>query len=70
MNRYRMVVWWSEEDGLFLVEVPDLPGCMADGATYEDAVRNAQVMAAEWVDTARSLGRPIPEPVAARLALA
>lgn len=62
MPRYELVIWWSAEDGAFLVEVPELPGCMADGATYEEAVANVQVVVAEWIDTARALGRPIPEP--------
>jgi predicted RNase H-like HicB family nuclease len=60
--RYQMGIHWSEEDGAFLVEVPELPGCMADGATYEEAVKNAQVVIAEWIETAKELGRPIPEP--------
>ena len=63
MIRYEMVIYWSREDEAFLVEVPELPGCMADGATYEEAVKNAQVIIAEWIDTARELGRPIPEPM-------
>jgi predicted RNase H-like HicB family nuclease len=60
--RYEMIIYWSEEDGAFLVEVPELPGCMADGPTYDAAVANAQAVIGEWLDTARSLGRPIPEP--------
>ncbi len=62
MIRYEMVIYWSREDEAFLVEVPELPGCMADGATYEEAAKNAQVVIAEWIETARELGRPIPEP--------
>lgn len=61
-TRFRMVIYWSEKDGAFLVEVPELPGCMADGATYEEAVENAQVVMAEWIETARDIGRAIPEP--------
>ena len=60
--RYQMVIYWSGKDGAFLVEVPELAGCMADGATYEEAVENAQVVMAEWIETAKELGRPIPEP--------
>lgn len=60
--RYELIIYWSKEDQVFLVEVPELAGCMADGATYEEAVANAQVVIAEWVDTAQSLNRPIPEP--------
>ena len=60
--RYELVIYWSKADGAFVVEVPELAGCMADGATYEEAVAHAQVVIAEWVETAKSLGRPIPEP--------
>lgn len=62
MIRYEMVIYWSEEDQAFLVEVPELPGCMADGPSYEEAVINAQVVISEWIETARELGRPVPEP--------
>jgi len=60
--RYKLIIYWSKADESFVVEVPELPGCMADGATYEEAVVNAQVVIAEWIETARSLGRSIPEP--------
>jgi len=60
--RYEMIIYWSDADGAFLVEVPELPGCMADGATYEEAVANAKVIVAEWIETALELGRTIPEP--------
>ncbi len=60
--RYELIIYWSKADESFVVEVPELPGCMADGATYEEAVANAQVLIAEWIETARSLGRAIPEP--------
>ena len=60
--RYELIIYWSKADGCFVVEVPELAGCMADGATYEEAVANAQVVIQEWIDTAKSLGRPIPEP--------
>ena len=60
--RYKLIIYWSKADNSFLVEVPELPGCMADGATYEEAVANAQVVIAEWIKTAQSLGRPVPEP--------
>jgi predicted RNase H-like HicB family nuclease len=62
MIRYEMIVYWSDEDKAFIVEVPELPGCMADGATYQEAIANAEVITQEWIDTARELGRPIPEP--------
>jgi len=60
--RYELIIYWSKPDESFVVEVPELPGCMADGVTYEEAVANAQVVIAEWIETARSLGRVIPEP--------
>ena len=60
--RYELIIYWSKADGCFIAEVPELPGCMADGASYEEAVANAQAVIQEWIDTARSLGRPIPEP--------
>ena len=60
--RYELIIYWSKEDQAFLVEVPELPGCMADGSTYEEAVANAQIVIAGWIETAESLGRPIPEP--------
>lgn len=62
MIRFQMVIWWSEPDDAFVVDVPELPGCMADGRTYEEAVANARVVMGEWIETARSLGRAIPEP--------
>lgn len=60
--RYELIIYWSREDQAFLAEVPELPGCMADGASYEEALANAQQVIAEWIETAKSLGRPIPEP--------
>lgn len=60
--RYELIVYWSDEDGAFVVEVPELPGCAADGATYAEAVANAEVVIGEWIETARELDRPIPEP--------
>ena len=62
MSKYEMVIYWSEADGAFIVEVPELPGCMADGATYREAVENAEVIVQEWVNTAKEEERPIPEP--------
>ncbi|MCP5557096.1 MAG: type II toxin-antitoxin system HicB family antitoxin [Verrucomicrobiaceae bacterium] len=60
--RYELIIYWSKADETFVVEVPELPGCMADGATYEVAVANAQTVVQEWIETAKSLGRSIPEP--------
>lgn len=60
--RYELIIYWSNDDQAFIVEVPELPGCMADGETYEQAVQNAQRVIVEWLETARELGRDIPEP--------
>jgi predicted RNase H-like HicB family nuclease len=57
-----VILYWSEEDQAFLAEVPELPGCMADGATYGEALAQAEVVIGEWIETARSLGRDVPEP--------
>ena len=61
-NRYEMIIYWSREDQAYIVEVPELAGCMADGRTYQEAVKNAEVVIKEWIDRAQELGRPIPEP--------
>jgi len=60
--RYELIIYWSKEDNSFVVEVPELPGCMADGQTYAEAVANAETVIDEWIETARELGRAIPEP--------
>lgn len=61
-SRYELVIYWSRDDDSFVVEVPELPGCMSDGKTYHEAVTNAEAVIANWIETARELGRPIPEP--------
>ncbi|NET09058.1 MAG: type II toxin-antitoxin system HicB family antitoxin [Symploca sp. SIO2B6] len=60
--KYELIIYWSEDDQAFIVEVPELPGCMADGETYQEAVQNVEVIIQEWIETAQELGRPIPEP--------
>jgi predicted RNase H-like HicB family nuclease len=62
MLRYEIILYWSEEDQAFIAEVPELPGCAADGETYQEALQNVEVMMQEWIETAKELGRPIPEP--------
>lgn len=57
---YELIIYWSDEDGSFIVEVPELPGCAADGASYQQAVANAEVVIREWIETAAELGREIP----------
>ena len=61
-NKYQMVIYWSEEDHAYLVEVPELPGCMADGKTRQEALANAETIIQEWVETAHELGRSVPSP--------
>ena len=60
--RYEVILYWSDDDQSFIAEVPELAGCMADGATYSEALANAEVIIQEWIETAQELGRPIPEP--------
>ena len=61
-NRYEMIIYWSEDDNAFLVEIPELSGCMADGETYQQAVANAEIVIQEWIETANELGHAIPVP--------
>ena len=60
--RYEVIIFWSDEDQAFIADVPDLAGCMADGATYAEALSNAEQVIREWIETATELGRSIPEP--------
>jgi predicted RNase H-like HicB family nuclease len=60
--KYELIIYWSEIDQSFIVEVPELPGCAADGETYQAAVQNAEIVIQEWIETAQALGRSIPEP--------
>jgi predicted RNase H-like HicB family nuclease len=60
--KYEVIIYWSEEDQAFIAEVPELPGCMADGSNYREALANVEVVVQEWIETARELGRPIPVP--------
>lgn len=62
MFKYEILIYWSEEDRVFVAEVPELPGCMADGTTYKEAIHNAEIAISEWIGTAKSLGREIPMP--------
>ena len=62
MIKYELIIYWSDEDKSFIVEVPELAGCMADGKTYQEALANAEVIISEWIETATELGREIPEP--------
>ena len=62
MSKYEVIIYWSDEDQAYIAEVPELPGCMADGETYYEALTNVEVVINEWIETAKELGRPIPEP--------
>jgi predicted RNase H-like HicB family nuclease len=61
-NKYEVIIYWSKEDNSFIAEVPELAGCLADGDTQADALNNVQIVITEWLETAASLGRAIPEP--------
>lgn len=67
MNKFEMIIYWSEEDNAFVVDVPELPGCMAHGDTQEDALQAANEAVDLWVETAREEGKPVPEPKGRRL---
>ena len=62
MIKYEIIIYWSAEDKAFIAEVPELPGCAADGETYQEALANAEVVIQEWIETAKELKRSIPEP--------
>ena len=62
MHRYEVIIYWSKEDNAYIAEVPELPGCIADGAAYEEALKNVKVIIDEWIETAKSMGREIPVP--------
>lgn len=61
-HKYEIIIYWSTQDSAYIAEVPELPGCMADGQTYAEALGNAETVIQEWIDTALELGRPIPQP--------
>jgi len=70
MNKYEVIIYWSEEDQVFVAEVPELPGCSAHGTTHEAALANAQDAIRPWIDTATEFGDPIPVPKGRRLIFA
>ncbi len=61
-TKYEIIIYWSQEDQAFIAEVPELPGCAADGKTHQEALANVEVIIREWIETAKELGRPIPAP--------
>lgn len=62
MTKFAVILYWSDEDGAFIAEVPELLGCAADGLTRQEALTAVEIVISEWLDTARQLGRPVPEP--------
>jgi predicted RNase H-like HicB family nuclease len=62
MVKYEVIIYWSNEDQAFIAEAPELPGCAADGATYQEALANVEVVIQEWIETAKAMGRSIPQP--------
>lgn len=60
--KYEIIIYWSDEDQAYIADVPELPGCAADGSTYKQALANVEVVIQEWTDTAKELNRPIPQP--------
>lgn len=70
MDRYEIIIYWSDEDGIYVAEVPELPGCSAHGESYESALSNAKDAIALWIETAKEFNDPIPEPKGRRLAYA
>ena len=67
MHKYEIIIYWSAEDQAFIAEVPELPGCMAHGASQEEALKNANEAVQLWIDTAREFGDPVPQPKGQRL---
>jgi predicted RNase H-like HicB family nuclease len=70
MDRYEIIIYWSDDDQAFVADVPEVPGCMAYGNTHEDALANAKAAVQHWIATAREFGDPVPVPKGRRLAFA
>jgi len=62
MTKYEIIIYWSGADRSFIAEVPELPGCAADGKSHQEALANVEIVISEWIETAKELGRPIPAP--------
>jgi len=62
VNKYEVIIYWSDDDEAYIAEIPELPGCVADGETYFEALKNVEVITQEWIETAQKLGRDIPQP--------
>ena len=70
MSKYEIIIFWSDEDQSYVADVPELPGCMAHGDTYESALSNAKEAIELWIETAKEYGDPIPKPKGQRLIFA
>jgi len=70
MDKYEILIYWNDEDNIFIAEIPELPGCMAHGDTQEEALRNVKEAAKLWIETANEFGDPVPEPKGRRLLFA
>ena len=70
MDKYEVIIFWSAEDDSYVAEIPELPGCMAHGATQEEALANAKAAERLWLETAKEFGDPIPDPLGRRLVFA
>ena len=62
MYKYERIIYWSSDDNAFIVEVPELAGCMADGETVEKAIANSEIVISEWIEIAKERGQEVPEP--------
>ena len=62
MHKYEIIIYWSNEDEAFIAEVPELPGCASDGKTHQEVLKNIEIVINEWIETAKSMGRPVPQP--------
>lgn len=62
MHKYERIIYWSDDDSAFIVEVPELPGCMADGTTVEEAIRNSETIINEWIEITKERGLEVPKP--------
>lgn len=67
MFKYEIIIYWDEQDHIYIADIPELPGCMAHGNTYDETLKNAKVAIQLWIDTANEFGDPIPEPKGSRL---
>ena len=61
-SKYEIIIYWNEKDMAFVAEVPELPGCMNDGRTYQEAIANVEIVIQQWIETAKELGRTIRVP--------